>query len=221
MERFFFDEGHTTGVNTYRKGNNSGNDEVNAYSLQKIKYNPNKIYEFEIRFKTTDGAHDVIYFGFTGWASDGTTKINTNGTDSFGNAHYVALDGVTTASDDNWKIARGYVSGYMRDGATATYGGDRPDPMNHARAYQGVEFFSPHFLVNHDGEEGRMFIDYMKVTEYDAAEKTHAKLWSSLNRHYYVPVVIKDGSQEIFNSESHSTISIDYVESRKKRGIRN
>ena len=218
---FFTDEGHTTGVNTYRKGNNSGNDEINAYSLQKIKYNPNKIYEFEIRYKSTDGGSDLIYFGFTGWASNGTTKISTTGTDSFGNAHYVALEGVTTSSDDNWRIARGYVSGYMRDGATATYGGDRPDPMNHARAYQGVEFFSPQFLANYDSEEGRTFIDYMKVTEYDAAEKTHAKLWSSLNRHYYVPVVIKDGSQEIFNSESHSTISIDYVESRKKRGIRN
>ena len=93
--------------------------------------------------------------------------------------------------------------------------------MNHARAYTGVKFFSPVFLANFEDEQGRTFIDYMKVTEYDAAEKTHAKVWSSLNRHYYVPVVIKDGSQEIFNSESHSTISIDYVESRKKRGIRN
>ena len=216
---FFTDEGHTTGVNTYRKGNNSGNDEINAYSLRKIKYNPNKIYEFEIRYKSTDGGSDFIYFGFTGWASNGTTKISTTGADSFGNAHYVALEAVTTSSDDNWRIARGYVSGYIRDGGT--YGGDRSDPMNHARAYTGVEFFSPQFLANHDGEQGRTFIDYMKVTEYDAAEKTHAKVWSSLNRHYYVPVVIKDGSQEIFNSESHSTISIDYVESRKKRGIRN
>jgi len=216
---FFTDQGHTTGVNTYRKGDASGNDEINAYSLQKIKYNPNKIYEFEIRFKSTDGADDNIYFGFTGWASDGTTKISTTGSDSFGNAHYVALQNVATSSDGNWKIARGYVSGYIRDGGDT--GGDRSDPMNHARAYTGVEFFSPQFLANHDGEEGRTFIDYMKVTEYDSAEKTHAKVWSSLNRHYYVPVVIKDGSQEIFNSESHSTISIDYMESRKKRGIRN
>ena len=218
---FFTDEGHTTGVNTYRKGNATGNDEVNAYSLQKLKYNPNKIYEFEIRYKSTDGADDTIYFGFLGWAADGTTKISNQGTDSFGNAHYVALQNVATSSDDEWRIARGYVSGYMRKSTGTEYGGDRPDPMNHARAYRGLEFFSPQFLLNYDGEEGRTFVDYMKVIEYDAAEQTHAKVWSSLNRHYYVPVVIKDGSQEIFNSESHSTISIDYVESRKKRGIRN
>ena len=216
---FFTDEGHTTGVKTYRKGNNSGNDEIFAYSLQKIKYNPNKIYEFEIRYKSTDGGSDLIYFGFTGWASNGTTKISTIGSDQFGNSHYVALNAATTTSDDNWKIARGYVSGYIRDGGD--YGDNRSDPMNHARAYTGVKFFSPVFLANFEDEQGRTFIDYMKVTEYDAAEKTHAKVWSSLNRHYYVPVVIKDGSQEIFNSESHSTISIDYVESRKKRGIRN
>jgi hypothetical protein len=216
---FLTDEGHTTGVNTYRKGNNSGNDEIFSYSLQKIKYNPNKIYEFEIRYKSSDGSSDLIYFGFTGWASNGTTKISTTGSDTFGNSHYVALEAVTTSSDDNWKIARGYVSGYIRDGGV--YGGDRSDPMNHARAYTGVKFFSPVFLANYQDTQGRTFIDYMKVTEYDAAEKTHAKVWSSLNRHYYVPVVIKDGSQEIFNSESHSTISIDYVESRKKRVIRN
>jgi hypothetical protein len=215
----FTDEGHTAGTKTYRKGNNSGDDELNAYSKSKFAYDPNKIYEFEIRYKSSDGADDLIYCGFTGWAKDKVTKINTSGSDAFSSQHYVCLSSTATSSDDDWRIARGYVSGYMRDSGQS--GGDRPDPMNHARAYQGVKYFSPQFIVNHNNEEGRTFVDYVKVTEYQGGEETHAKVWSSLNKHYYVPALIKDGSKQLYNSEELTTISLDYVESRKKRGIRN
>ena len=153
-----------------------------------IKYNPNKIYEFEIRYKSTDGASDTLFFGFTGWKKDKVTKVSAIGTDSFSNQHYVAANNVSTSSDDGWRIARGYVSGYMRDDVdtdTASYGGDRPDPMNHARAYQEIEYFSPHFIVNYNGTEGRTFLDYVKVTEYTSGEETHAKVWSSLITNNY------------------------------------
>ena len=97
--------------------------------------------------------------------------------------------------------------------------------MNHARAYTGVKKFEPIILLNYGGDTydgiGTTILDYIKVTEYTPEQKTQAKLWSSLNRHYYVPVVIKDSSQELFNSEEVSTVSVNYVESRKKRGIRN
>ena len=93
--------------------------------------------------------------------------------------------------------------------------------MNHARAYTGVAWFAPMFILHFDSTAGISYVDYIKVTEYSPAEKTHEKFYSSLNKHYYVPVLLKDGGQTLYDSEGVSTVSVNYVESRKKRGIRN
>tara|TARA_Y100001937_G_scaffold2861_1_gene3726 strand:- start:12552 stop:14888 length:2337 start_codon:yes stop_codon:yes gene_type:complete len=220
------DEGHTAGTKSYKKGNQTDNDQVWASSKKLFKYDPNKLYELEVRFKESGGADNNFYFGLTGYsaASNGvfdTTNTVTaaNASGSFGSAHYIAVANEGFNNSDTWIVRRGYISGHVREGGT--YGTVRNNPMNHARAAEDVRFFAPMFILNHPNEEGIAFVDYIKVTEYTPEQKTQAKLWSSLNRHYYVPVVIKDSSQELFNSEEVSTVSVNYVESRKKRGIRN
>ena len=219
------DEGHTAGTKSYKKGNQTGNDQVWASSKKLFKYDPNKLYELEVRFKESGGADNAFYFGLTGYSAssngvfDTTNTVTTANGSGFSSAHYIAVANEQFSNSDNWIVRRGYISGHVREGGT--YGGARQDPMNHARAAKDVRFFAPMFILNHPSEEGIAFIDYIKVTEYTPEQKTQAKLWSSLNRHYYVPVVIKDSSQELFNSEEVSTVSVNYVESRKKRGIRN
>jgi len=220
------DEGHTAGTKSYKKGNDAGDDQVWASSKKLFKYDPNKLYELEVRFKELGGADNAFYFGLTGYsaASNGvfdTTNTVTaaNASGSFSSAHYIAVANEEFSNSDAWIVRRGYISGHVREGGT--YGGARQDPMNHARAAKDVRFFAPMFILNHASEEGIAYVDYIKVTEYTPEQKTQAKLWSSLNRHYYVPVVVKDSSQELFNSEEVSTVSVNYVESRKKRGIRN
>jgi hypothetical protein len=170
------------------------------------------------------GDDNPFYLGFTGLANDKVTLINTQGNNSTSQQHYVGASGVQLDDDNFYKVFRGYVSGYIREGGDV--GGDRPDPTNHARAYTGVEYFQPQIIINYsdsgsnDGV-GTTIIDYIKVMEYEAGEDTHAKVWSSLNKHYYVPVVVKDGSKDLYNSEELTTMTVDYVESRKKRVIRN
>ena len=223
-------EGHTAGTQTYRKGqapsNDGQNDQVWASSKKLFKYDPDKLYEYEVRFKESAGADNAFYFGLTGYSAssngvfDTTNTVTaTNASGSFSSAHYIAVANEEFSNSDNWIVRRGYISGHVREGGT--YGGARQDPMNHARAAKDVRFFAPMFILNHASEEGIAYVDYIKVTEYTPEQKTQAKLWSSLNKNYYVPVVVKDSSQELFNSEEVSTVSVNYVESRKKRGIRN
>ena len=184
-------------------------------------YDPNKLYEFEVRIKGVNYQNDnaPLYFGMNGLAANGTTLINTVGADSISQQHYFGASTLQLVDNNEYVVLRGYISGHIRSGGT--YGGVRRDPMNHARAAKDVRFFAPMFILNHASEEGIAFVDYIKVTEYTPEQKTQAKLWSSLNKNYYVPVVVKDSSQELFNSEEVSTVSVNYVESRKKRGIRN
>ena len=224
-DAFVTDEGHITGNKALKVGDNSGNDYVRMETKATFDYDPNKLYEFEIRIKGVTYQNDnaPLYFGMNGLAANGTTLINTSGADSTSQQHYFGAAAEQLDGNDKYVVLRGYISGHIR--SSGTYGGERRDPMNHARAYTGVKKFEPIILLNYGGDTydgiGTTILDYIKVTEYTPEQKTQAKLWSSLNRHYYVPVVIKDSSQELFNSEEVSTVSVNYVESRKKRGIRN
>ena len=224
-DAFVTDEGHITGNKALKVGDNSGNDYIRIDSKATFNYNPNKLYEFEIRIKGVQYQNDdaPLYFGMNGLAADGTTYINAVGNDSVSSQHYCGANNIQLQGNDEYVVLRGYISGFIRNGGT--YGGDRPDPMNHARAYTGVKKFQPMIILNYGGVGydgiGTTILDYIKVTEYTPAEETHTKVWSSLNKHYYVPALIKDGSKQLYNSEELTTISLDYIESRKKRGIRN
>ena len=218
------DEGHITGTSCYQKGNNNANDMIWASSKKLFRYDPNKIYEVEIRLKDEAGS-GTYYCGLTGYAASSNgvytgTKINADsGSDSYSQQHYVSMSGVNPDNNNKWRTYRGYISGHIRNGGSA--GSNRRNPMNPARAYTGVEYFAPMFILNYNGVSGIAYVDYIKVIEYSPAEKTHERFYSSLNRHYYVPVLLKDGGQTLYDSEGVSTVSVDYVESRKKRGIRN
>jgi len=124
-------------------------------------------------------------------------------------------------NDAKYTTFRGYISGFTKDGGA--YGGASPDPAKAARAYytQGtnVGFFAPMFIANYNDASGRTIIDYIKVTEYSPEEESQKGFMSPLNKNYYVPVLIKDGTTELTNSDEGTKISIDYVESRKNRTI--
>ncbi len=222
---FATNEGHITGTSCYQKGDNSGNDEVWLSSKKLFRYDPNKMYEVEIRLKDSALGSGTYYCGITGYAESSNgdytgTKINNSGSNNYGSQHYITLAAYPATNLNKWRTYRGYLSGHIRNGGS--YGGERnKNPMNHARAYTGVAWFAPMFILHFDSTAGISYVDYIKVTEYSPAEKTHEKFYSSLNKHYYVPVLLKDGGQTLYDSEGVSTVSVNYVESRKKRGIRN
>lgn len=208
-------DGHTTGTNTYFKGNNSGDDEVWATSKKLFKYNPDKIYEVEVRVKRELGSGNT-YAGLTGYKADKTTAVSITGADTLSNAHYVTLNGYVQAADDEWEVHRGYITG-LRESEGFSF------PTSNAnfasKAHEEVKFFSPLFAMNYNDAAGKSFIDYIVVREYESDLPNTQGWYSTLNRHYYVPVNIKDSSTTTSDSENQSTMTINYVESKNKKTI--
>lgn len=217
---FSANDGHLAGTKTIVLGDGSGNDEIYGYSRKFIKYNPKSIYEIEIRIKnnktgdsgTGDGED---YSGFVGFANDKTTKINVSGADDTASQHYITLNGYDQSTDGEWETFRGYVTGHTSSGA----GSYHPNVNDPAKAYDGIEYISPMFLVNYNDESDISQIDYITVKEYRTDIPNSDGWYSTLNRNYYVPVVIKDASVTTFDNENLQRCTLNYVESKAKRTI--
>jgi hypothetical protein len=207
-------KGHITGTRCYEKGDNSGNDTLWASSKKFVKYNPKSIYEIEVRIKSEHDSTGEEYVGFTGYAANKTTKISTTGADQFGNAHYVTLNQYDQTDVDKWKTFRGYVTGHSTTAAVQSNNVNNP-----STAYTGIEFISPMFLLNHDDAAGEVLIDYIVVREYQTDIPNSRGWYSTLNRNYYVPVVVKDASVTTFDNENLQRCTLNYIESKAKRTI--
>tara|TARA_R100001460_G_scaffold82444_1_gene123416 strand:- start:6258 stop:8456 length:2199 start_codon:yes stop_codon:yes gene_type:complete len=209
-------DGHITGTRTYKKGNNSGNDTLWASSKKFIRYNPKSLYEIEVRIKSSGNGSGGDFVGFTGYDSDQTTIINTSGLNNFGNAHYITLEDFDQTAGDEFETFRGYVTGH----SSAATVGDQANNINApSSAYTGIDFISPMFLLHHDDVEGITQIDYIVVREYQTDIPNSRGWYSTLNRNYHVPVVIKDASVTTFDNENLQRCTLNYIESKAKRTI--
>ncbi|HAI42030.1 MAG TPA: hypothetical protein DCM40_29865, partial [Maribacter sp.] len=90
------------------------------------KYNPKSLYEIEVRIKSSGNGSGGDFVGFTGYDSDQTTKIDTGGSDQFGNAHYITLQNYDQTANDEFETFRGYVTGH----STAATVGDQANNIN-------------------------------------------------------------------------------------------
>ena len=212
---FSASDGNLAGTKTIIVGNDIDNDEVYGYSKKFIKYNPKSIYEIEIRIKSSGSGDANQYAGFVGFANDKTTKINTLGNDDTASQHYVTLNAYDQTANDKWETFRGYVTGHTSSGAGAQHNNIN-DP---AKAYDGIQYISPMFLLNYNDENDISQIDYITVKEYRTDIPNSDGWYSTLNRNYYVPVVIKDASVTTFDNENLQRCTLNYIESKAKRTI--
>ncbi len=214
-------DGHITGTRTLRKGNEgttssggSDNDTLWLVSDSRIPYNPKSIYEVEVRIKSNASDSGFQVAGFTGFASNKTTKIATDGSDQYGNFHKITLEDYAQQTDDEWETFRGYVTGHSTTAASVSHN------INTAStAYDGVKYISPTILINHDDVAGETYIDYIVVREYQTDIPNSKGWYSTLNRNYYVPVVVKDASVTTFDNENLQKCTLNYIESKAKRTI--
>jgi hypothetical protein len=207
-------DGQLSGTKTIVIGNDSGNDELFSYHRKAIPYNPKSIYEIEIRMKSSGTSNGTHYCGFVGLAADGTTLISSIGTEALSPAHYVTLSSYDQTADDRWETFRGYVSGN-----SDSYTPNAHDPNNPSTAYTGVRYIKPMFLVNYNDQSDITQIDYIVVREYQTDIPNSNGWYSTLNRNYYVPVVIKDASVTTFDNENLQRCTVNYIESKAKRTI--
>lgn len=213
---FLTSDGHITGTRTYRKGDDGAGDNHTIWASSKkfIKYNPKSIYEIEVRIKSSGSGLGTDYVGFTGYAADKTTKISTTGADTFSDAHYITLNNYDQNANDEFETWRGYVTGH-----SATAAGQSNNINDPSTAYDDIEFISPMFLLHHDDTKGITQIDYIVVREYQTDIPNSRGWYSTLNRNYYVPVVVKDASVTTFDNENLQRCTLNYIESKAKRTI--
>jgi hypothetical protein len=129
-------------------------------------------------------------------------------------AHYVTLSAYDQTANDRWETFRGYVSGN-----SDSYTSNSHDPNNPSTAYTGVRYIKPMFLVNYNDQSDITQIDYIVVREYQTDIPNSKGWYSTLNRNYYVPVVIKDASVTTFDNENLQRCTVNYIESKAKRTI--
>ena len=176
--------------------------------------NPKSIYEIEVRIKSSGSGLGADYVGFTGYAANKTTKITTGGADSFGNAHYITLNNYDQNANDEFETWRGYVTGHSTTAASQSNNINDP-----STAYDDIEFISPMFLLHFNDVAGITQIDYIVVREYQTDIPNSKGWYSTLNRNYYVPVVVKDASVTTFDNENLQRCTLNYIESKAKRTI--
>ena len=198
-------------------GDNSGDDELWLVSKKLFPYDPNKIYEVEIRTKRSGSAGCFTLCGLVGYKSDKTTVVSKTGADTFSDPHMITLDSYDQVSDDEWETHRGYITGKAISG---TVGEQSNDVNNPAFAHQSVAFFAPFFALAHDNDNEISQVDYIKVTEYESDLPNSERWYSSLNRHYYIPVVIKDSQTTMFDSNNVQKITLDYMHSKEQKTLK-
>jgi hypothetical protein len=213
---FQTDDGHLTGTRTYKKGDNSGDDMLWTRSKSRIKYNPKNLYEIEVRIKSSGDGAGFDDVGFIGFAADGATRIDTNGNDTNNPPHRITLASYDQTANDKFEVFRGYVTGYA---TTGTIGGQANNVNDPSVARDGIKFIAPFFRLHNANQAGRTQIDYIKVTEHVTDIPNTSNWYSTLNRNYYVPIVIKDSNIKTFDNENFQTCTIEYVESKNKRTI--
>ena len=200
---------HIAGSGNLVFGDNSGNDEFQAVSRKRIPYDPNKIYEIEIRTKRSGSGDGETYCGFKAYNSSGTNL----------GSYYPTLNGYDQITDDEWETWRGYVSG-LGENSTDKVVGQRNDANNPAYPTSDTAFISAFFIVGFEDEETITEIDYIKITEYESDLPNTERWYSTLNRNYYIPVVIKDSTTTMFDSNNVQKITVDYMHSKEQKTLK-
>ena len=76
------------------------------------------------------------------------------------------------------------------------------------------------FLINYNDQAGEVLIDHIVVREFTTDIPNATNWYSTLNRNYYVPVLVKDASFTTFDEENLQKCNLQYIESKPKRTIR-
>ncbi len=229
---FLTGEDPLSGTKCLSVGNNSGTDFAQITFNTFIPIDTKKIYRFEIRVRKVSGTNGT-YFGHNEYNASQANNLKSGSADNYfqypaladgdsselivNSADWFSGVGVSDVSTvGEWLIFTGYGSGEQ---LLTQYNDNRRSPNEPMLFIEGTKFIKPFILANYNTGAGQTLVDYVKITEFTSDVPNIHNNYSTLNKHYYVPVNIKDGSNETFTSEGQSSMTINYVESKQKRTI--
>lgn len=129
-----------------------------------IPFNDDRLYRIRARFRMTaapsDSAKDLVYVGVQGFAANGTTLVDRNGTTTATDAHWYCAAGVDMGglSLNTWYTYTGYFQGWGTPNAAASTDADAPRAM-----HSSVRYIRPTFRLNAVGGNGTMELDYISL----------------------------------------------------------
>lgn len=133
---------------------------------ENILFNPGSTYKISCRVRqvsdpTSPTTSDkYVYCGWAGIASNGITKLNYSGNDSYSSQHYQAACSQTYAAGSGWQTLVGYTSGLSSGNGS----GCGPYPLSSpGKMYKDVKFIRPLFILNYSSGNGVADMDYFRV----------------------------------------------------------
>ena len=143
----------TSSANGMVIGNNSGDDQQWLIRNDNIPIINGAIYRISCRYRNAAGT-GTTYLGVAGVASNGTTLVNTSGSDSYGGQHYVATD----ALQGGWKILTGYI---------AASDADVSKIAGAVKLHTSASYFRPLLIANYSRTAGTTCFDWVKIELVD------------------------------------------------------
>jgi hypothetical protein len=153
-------DGYALEANGYVRYEHNQNIQLDREALYRIRAKIRQVSD------PTTG-NKAIYVGITGVASDGTTRININGENSYYIQHYFAASGDTLSVSNTYTEFVGY---FWYGGKPA--GGKRPNRTNPGLLYPSIAYIRPLFILNHPNGDGVARIDYVIIEKVSSNEAT-------------------------------------------------
>ena len=156
----------TTGSDAYAENYGRAAGTVWYEWQDNIPFNPNFTYKTTCRVRQvadpTVGGKS-IYCGLAGVASNKTTYVNKDGSNSYSSQHYHTWNYSSLTVDPNFTERTGYTKGF--GSPTGTDSGCS-NPSTPCPMHQNVRFIRPLFLLNYSGGDGIADIDSFTISKY-------------------------------------------------------
>jgi hypothetical protein len=133
----------------------------------KIPFDPGVLYRVTAVVRQTvdhsvPGTNQGFYAGLMGWAADGTTVVNRNGTASNTSHHYVAAAGTQLVTANGWTRFTGYVRGWAGAGVNGS-ANPTPSPQAPGVMHANVRYITPVFYVNYPAGTGTQEVSLFTI----------------------------------------------------------
>lgn len=147
----------SAGGRILRIGDNAGDDQRWLIHRRLIPYKANTLYKMTVRIRRTAGS-GTVYVGMAGVAADGTTWVNTAGSNTATSSqHYFVASNINPPT--TFTIYTGYLLGWGSPNGGVSGG--------FYRAHADVRYIRPLIIVNYPGAAGTTDIDFVEIEEYD------------------------------------------------------
>lgn len=135
-------------------GNNSGNDQQWIIRNENIPLLKGVVYRITVRYWNRYGTGST-YIGVAGVAANGTSLVNTGGSDTYNSQHYIGSDSA--------------IGGFTEmTGFVAATGTDTKGIANVKFIHSDAKYIRPLLIANYSNVAGQTYFDYFKIETVDS-----------------------------------------------------